>query len=86
MKCLSFFWLFAFLFLLAELTACTQDSSPANSSNQSQTTPDGGDGADAIVDQDNDGVPAVNDCDDTSAALGAIAKDADCDGILSADD
>ncbi|MEL6184940.1 MAG: hypothetical protein AAFU79_09975, partial [Myxococcota bacterium] len=38
------------------------------------------------VDADEDGVLALEDCDDTNPRLGAVAADQDCDGVLTADD
>ncbi len=37
-------------------------------------------------DDDGDGIPASEDCDDGDAALGARAEDADCDGVWTAED
>ena len=39
-----------------------------------------------VVDEDQDGIPEEEDCDDADADLGAIAEDGDCDGALTADD
>jgi len=60
------------LLVLVALTACGKDR-------DSDTGP-------APVDEDGDGVPAEEDCDDNDAALGAIAEDADCDGTRTSDD
>ena len=42
--------------------------------------------APTVVDEDEDGVPAEEDCDDANAELGAVSADEDCDGALTADD
>jgi cysteine-rich repeat protein len=39
-----------------------------------------------VVDQDGDGVPKEEDCDDTDEGYGAISEDMDCDGTLTAAD
>ena len=39
-----------------------------------------------VVDGDGDGVSFEEDCDDEDASVGAIDSDADCDGVLTADD
>ena len=41
---------------------------------------------DPIIDEDDDGVPADEDCDDEDATLGAVSDDADCDGFLTDSD
>ena len=38
------------------------------------------------IDADDDGTPAVSDCDDSDASSTTFATDADCDGVLTADD
>ena len=38
------------------------------------------------IDADEDGVLAVDDCDDDDSALGALVEDSDCDGVLTLDD
>ena len=38
------------------------------------------------IDDDDDGVAADEDCDDSDASLGSTADDADCDGFLTAED
>ncbi len=38
------------------------------------------------IDEDDDGVSDVEDCDDADASLGAVAEDADCDGAVTAED
>jgi len=40
----------------------------------------------SVVDEDQDGIPENEDCDDTDVDLGAIAEDGDCDGALTAED
>ena len=40
----------------------------------------------APIDQDQDSVPQLEDCDDNNGALGAMALDLDCDGALNDDD
>jgi hypothetical protein len=66
----------SFLGLLV-LSGCAKDASDDGGDDTS--TPD-------VIDNDGDGVPAEEDCDDANADLGAIAEDADCDGTLTADD
>ena len=39
-----------------------------------------------FTDEDEDGVPLDDDCDDTDSALGHVMADMDCDGALTADD
>ena len=46
-----------------------------------------GDGLSCVpIDQDEDGVPLLEDCDDDDGTLGAVALDLDCDGALNDDD
>ena len=40
----------------------------------------------AYLDADCDGIPALNDCDDTDSESTYLSVDADCDGVLSVDD
>jgi hypothetical protein len=66
------------IIMLTFLTACgdkeeVEDTQSNDTDNQ-------------IVDADEDGVAAADDCDDNDAASTTVATDADCDGILTADD
>jgi hypothetical protein len=75
-----------------DTSTATQSGSGTSTGSATQTDTDTSTGTgtstgtSGVVDADQDGVPADEDCDDTDALSTVVAEDADCDGALTVDE
>jgi|GEM_PF-5467271 len=67
-------------------SSVSDDDDTATGDDDDTATGDDDDSGPAVVDQDGDGVPADEDCDDNDSGSTVVAEDADCDGVLTAAD
>jgi len=67
-------------------TAAADDDDTATTDDDDTAATDDDDSTPAVVDDDGDGVPAADDCDDNDALSTVVAEDADCDGVVTAAD